>query len=359
MDVRNRGELVSDAIRHPRVLVISLGGTIASSNADASSGVVTPSLSARDLVEAVTQLDELATVETVGFRQIPSGDLTLGDLVELAALIDVRLAGDVDGVVVTQGTDTIEESAFALDLLVHSSLPVVVTGAMRNPTQAGPDGPANLLAAVRVAASIQARGLGTLVVFNDEIHAARFVRKTHSTSPATFHSPNAGPIGWVVEDRVRIVLRVDRLSTVGPLDGADVAPVALLKCTIGDEGRLLRELVSSGYRGVVIEGFGGGHVPSAMVPAIEALAQQIPVVLASRTGSGELLAKTYGFRGSETDLLSRGVQSAGVLDGLKSRVLLSLAIAASDNASVREATFVRVRDCVAGERDPAALSASD
>src|SRR3954469_5393073 len=225
-----------------RVSVFSLGGTIASTNAaGASSGGVVPQLGAGDLVRAVPQLKETAELETVAFRQVPSGDLTLGDLRALAAEISARFDGGADGVVVTQGTDTIEETSFALDLLVRGPRPVVVTGAMRNPTLAGPDGPANLLAAVQVAASPAAAGLGTVVVLNEEIHAARFVRKTHTSSPATFGSPTVGPVGWVVEGRPRIALRPPVLNG-GRAGAGAVPPVALLTASLGDDGRLVGEL---------------------------------------------------------------------------------------------------------------------
>jgi L-asparaginase len=158
-------------------------------------------------------------------------------------------------VVVTQGTDTIEETAFALDLLVDGPGPVVVTGAMRNPTLAGPDGPANLLAAVQVAAAPQ--GAGVLVVANDEIHAARFVRKTVTTSPATFRSTSASPVGWVVEGRCRMEFRVPPLDTAGLSTVDEVPPVALLTAMLGDDARLVAEVEQLGYGGLVIEGFGG------------------------------------------------------------------------------------------------------
>jgi len=334
---------VSHATSRARVLVISLGGTIASTS-KASVGGVVPQLSALDLVAAVPLLSDVADIETMSFRQVPSGDLGLDDLVALAQRIDESVAEGVSGVVITQGTDTIEETAFALDVLLEVEAPVVVTGAMRNPTLASPDGPGNLLAAVKVAASTSARGLGCLVVMNDEVHAARFVRKSNSSSLATFQSPNAGPVGWVSEERVRILLRCEPLATIALAADADVAPVALVSCALGDDGRTLGGLLALGYRGAVIDAFGAGHVPSTMVPVIEELARAVPVVLCSRTGSGEVLAHTYGFPGSESDLLRRGVTSGGVLDARKARVALSLALSTSLDLDEARGLFVRVRD---------------
>lgn len=321
---------MNDQADLPEVVVFSLGGTIASTNTGGggAAGGVTPRLGAAELVEAVPQLRNVARLETVAIREVASGDLTLPDLVALAKEIDKRLDAGFAGVVVTQGTDTIEETSFALDLLVRGSAPVVVTGAMRNPTLAGADGPGNLLAAVQVAAAPQAAGQGVLVVLNDEIHAARFARKTHTSSPSTFRSETAGPIGWVVESKVRIGLRVPALPRIVPSrPEGELPPVALLTCALGDDLRLLAHVGEAGYRGLVIQGFGGGHVPAAAVSALEELAAEIPVVLGSRTGSGEALTSTYGFPGSERDLLSRGLIPTGFLDGPKARIFLSLVLA--------------------------------
>jgi L-asparaginase len=332
----------------PRVTVFSLGGTIASTNAGSgAAGGVAPRLGARNLVEAVPQLQEVAELETVTFRQTASGDLTLQDLIALAAEIADRFDAGASGAVVTQGTDTIEETSFALDLLVGSRRPVVVTGAMRNPTLAGPDGPANLLAAVQVAAAPEAAGLGTLVVFNDEIHAARFVRKTHTSSPATFRSPTAGRLGWMIEGRPRITFRAPALAGAPlGLDGQEVPAVALLTSALGDDSRLIAQVEALGYAGLVLEAFGGGHVPAHVVPALEDLASRLPVVLASRTGGGEVLQGTYGFPGSERDLLSRGLIPAGFLDGLKARILLSLLLAAGADLDRARTAFEQVNASV-------------
>ena len=321
----------------PRVAVISLGGTIASTGADASAGV-TPRLSGRDLVEAAPKVRDIADVETVEFRRVPSGDLTILDMVALARAVEGLFDDGVDGVVVTQGTDTMEETSFAIDVLVRSTRPVVFTGAMRNPTTLGADGLSNLVGAVRVAASSDAMGLGTLVVFNDEVHAARFVRKSHTSSTATFQSPNCGPLGWIIEDRVRVVAKVSPLASIGEVVTGDVPEVALLTMTLGDDARLVARVQEAGYAGAVIEGFGGGHVPARAVAAIATLATHMPVVLASRTKSGEVLRVTYGFDGSERDLLSRGLVSGGSLDALKARVLLSLIL--SSRRGLDEVTSV-------------------
>ena len=169
----------------PRVSVFSLGGTIAM-GASAPGRGVSLSHSAEMLVEAVPALAAIADIEALSFRQLPSPDITIDDLQALAGAINQRLDDGVRGIVVTQGTDTIEESAFVIDRLVQNDVPVVFTGAMRNPTMAAPDGPANLYHAVIVSLEQQARSIGTMVVMNDEIHAARYVQKLHTTSPAAF-----------------------------------------------------------------------------------------------------------------------------------------------------------------------------
>ncbi|MBV8397846.1 MAG: asparaginase [Acetobacteraceae bacterium] len=310
--------------QRPRIAVFSTGGTIASVSTDDSTAA--PRLTAEDLLSAVPQLGEIGDLEGVGFRQLASSELTVADMIALAHEIGRTIA---TGAVVTQGTDTLEETAFALDLLWDGEAPVVLTGAMRNPALPGADGPANLLAAALVAASPLARGLGALVVFNDEVHLPLFVRKTHTTNPATFRSLLTGPIGWIVEGRPRIALRPAVRHHIGIASVPEmIPPVALVKATIGDDGRLLGAVGSLGYQGLVIEATGGGHVPHAMVEPLASLARSVPVVLASRTGAGELLRHTYGFPGSETDLLNRGLIHAGILDGPKARVLLTLLLIA-------------------------------
>lgn len=309
-----------------RVVVFSLGGTIAMTG-DAGSPVV-PALTAADLVASVPGLAETGVdIAVHDFRSVPGASVSLADLTALVAAAHRAVDDGADGVVVTQGTDTIEESAFALDLLWLRDAPLVVTGAMRNPTMAGADGPANLLAAVTTAAAPAARRLGCLVTFCDEIHSARWVRKTHTTSPGAFRSPNTGPIGIVTEGHALIPLRPARYPF--RLEVADPVAVrtAVLPVVIGDDGATLRQ-AGLGLDGLVIAGFGAGHVPSATVATITELAAVMPVVLASRVSAGPILTRTYGFAGSESDLLSRGLISAGSLDCFKARILLHLLLAA-------------------------------
>ncbi|OYV60415.1 MAG: hypothetical protein B7Z69_04210 [Actinobacteria bacterium 21-73-9] len=315
-----------------------MGGTIASVAPAPGAGVM-PALEAGDLARAVGELDGVeVSARTV--RLMPSASFAFEDVLALAHEVETALAEGAAGVVVTQGTDDLEEMAFALDLLVDDLRPVVVTGAMRAADAPGADGPANLRAAVLVAASPQARGLGALVVMDDEVHAARFVRKTHASRPSAFTSPEAGPLGRLIEAEVRFVTRVAPLS-LGARVGA-VPPVALVRCALGDDGRLVGVLLDQGYRGLVVEGMGGGHVPAPMVGPLEALAREVPVVLATRTGSGSALRHSYGFSGSEIDLLARGVVSAGALEGLKARLALALALGSSDDRALVEARFAAV-----------------
>lgn len=308
----------------PRVAVFSLGGTIAM--ATQPDGTVAPALSGDDLLAAVPQLGEVdADLEIHDFRRLPGASLSFDDLFSLSAAIREAIEQGANGVVVTQGTDTIEETAYFLDLRCPGLAPIVVTGAMRNPTMAGADGPANILAAVRAAAAPQTPWR-SLVVFADEIHAANEVRKTHSTSVTAFTSW-PGPIGFVAEDRVHIQ------GTASPSARITTEPVcnvhtALVTIALGDDGSVI-EGIGAYVEGLVVAAFGAGHVPSACVPVLEKLAARIPVILATRTGRGPVLRKTYGFPGSESDLLGRGLISAGTLDPAKAKVLLHTALMTS------------------------------
>jgi L-asparaginase len=266
-------------------------------------------------------------------------------LIGLAGELREAFAAGLDGAVVVQGTDTIEETAFLLDLLVPADAPLVVTGAMRGPQAPGADGPANLLAAVTVAASPQARGLGTLVVLNDQVHAARFVTKAHTALPSAFASPLTGPLGLVAEGRAAIHLRPRRTEAIALPPGAPGqadSQVALLRMTLGDDDRLLRALPALGYRGAVIEGMGAGHVPAGVVEACAALAGRMPVVLASRVHAGPAFTQTYAYPGAEVDLLGRGLIPGGSIGGPKARLLLSLLLRTGlAGAALREAFAAR------------------
>jgi L-asparaginase len=313
--------------RDRSVAVFSLGGTIAMT-ADPATGAVVPALSARQLLESVPGLAALGvSLRVHDVRNLPGASLSLADLGALHRAIAAETAGGTDGIVVVQGTDTIEETAFYLDLLHRCDIPVVVTGAMRNPTQPGPDGPANLHAAIVTASSPLLRGAGCVVVLGDEIHAARTVTKSHTTSPAAFTSPGSGPLGLVAEGQVWLHHGLPYRIAAQLPEGVvrDGVRVLLHTVTLGDDGLLL-DLLLDGTddrcHGLVVAGFGVGHVPQRLVPPLERLAARIPVVLTSRTGAGPVLARTYGFPGSERDLLSRGLIRGGDLSPYKARLLL-------------------------------------
>jgi L-asparaginase len=310
-----------------RVHVVTLGGTIAMTDPDGSGA--TPTMDAEALTRSVPGLAETAEISTETFRQVPGAHLALQDLVALARRLHHVIDDGCDGVVVTQGTDTVEESAFALDLLTNRAAPVVLTGAMRPPAQAGSDGAANLLNAVRVAASPAARGLGVMVTLDDLVHAARFVHKAHTSRPSSFASPTAGPLGWVAEDRVRLPLRLANRVHIDIPEGRDLPRVLLTRVVMADD---LGMVADSACDGLVVEGFGVGHTPRNAAEELIKTASRIPVVLASRTGAGETFRNTYGFPGSEQDLLSQGLIPAGILDGPKARILLACGLAADWSA---------------------------
>ncbi len=310
--------------RHPRVLVAALGGTI--SAAPDAQGRNVPVRNAADLVDIVPGAKEVAEVVAVDVDRISSRAIGPADMCRLAHEIEARTREGCDGVVVTHGTDTMEETAYALALMLEVDMPVVITGAMRLPHEAGTDGPANLLAALQTSVTAEVASLGPVVIMHDEIHLARTAVKAHTSRVAAFSSPGFGPAGYISEGRVylnSLPTGSDYLGLPGELDGR----VELIWVAAGADG-LLVDAAASVAQGLVIAGTGGGHVPPPMADSLHAAVERgLSVVLASRTGSGPLLENTYGGAGSETHLREIGVRAAGMISPLKARLRLMVGLA--------------------------------
>lgn len=308
------------------VVLCSLGGTVQCASRD--DGGVFPSAEHGRLVSSAGTVPAGVRVRAVPMGQLPSAALDLPDLIRVLDRLAPLLDSGAAGVVVTMGTDMLEEAAFALDLLWDRDAPLVVTAAMRHPGRAGADGPANLRAAFQIAISPAARGSGCVVVVNEEIHAAWQVQKSHTSLASAFRSAHSGPLGWVAEDRVRFAAAPPDRPLLAGADPSCVPPVALLRAGMGDAPRLVGVLVEQGYSGLVVEAAGGGAVPPDWAGPLGAVAARMPVVYASRTAGGAALRGTYAGPGSERDLRERGLHPAGMLDGLKARVLLRLLLSA-------------------------------
>jgi L-asparaginase len=306
-----------------RILVITTGGTIAMKR-DQNVGGAIPILMGEDLLAAVPP--GLAELEFEEHCHLPSAHFTLDTVWTLKERVATAIArADVDGVVVTHGTDVLEETAYLLDLTVPGDKPIVLTGAMRTASDLGYEGYANLAAAIRVAADDEARDLGALAVMNDEIHAARFVTKTHTLSPATFKSLGHGPLGRVDGDRVVIAQRVTRSLVECEVWETDVV---LLKLAVGMDRGLLEYVLQRGAKGVVLEALGGGRVPPWWLPTVrQAVKDDVAVVIASRCPAGRIW-DGYGYEGAYKELRSLGALFANGLNGQKARIRLMCVLGA-------------------------------
>ena len=314
----------------PRVQVIALGGTISATSDERGYGV--PVRDASDIVASVPEAGEIAEISAADVKQVSSRAITPADMCSLAHEIYAAVGEGCDGVVVTHGTDTMEETAYALALQLDVGVPVVLTGAMRLAHEAGADGPANLIAALRVAATPEAAALGPVIVMHDEIHTARWVTKVHTSRVAAFSSPGFGPVGYVAEGNVHLHARRTGRDYLGVPDRLDKR-VEIIWVSAGVDG-LLVDAAASAAQGLVIAGTGGGHVPPAMTESLRAAVERgLPVVLASRCISGPVLEATYGGVGSETYLRAIGLHSVGALAPLKARLRLLTALALGKSAA--------------------------
>ncbi len=332
----------------PRIHILALGGTIAT-RPDAT-GAMQMGLGADDLVGAVPLLASVAEIEAETVSRVGSHSLSFDQIQALA----IKIRGlKADGIVVTQGTDTLEETSFLLDLLLDLDKPVIVTAAMRNPSLTSPDGPGNLLAAVRVAADpwvrAHAKALGVVVAMLDEVYAASDVLKVHPTRINAFASTQTGPLAALVEDRIvpmALPVRDAIVAAKKHLGGAKegkAAPVALFWMSLDESGRLLDAVTAAsdhlGYRGAVIGAMGGGHTPERATDSVLKLAAAMPTVVAPRAGGGPLLRQTYGGPSSEIGLRKGGLIWGGRLHPLKARVLLETCLRAGLSRAIVTEVF--------------------
>ena len=314
------------------VAVVSTGGTIASTG-EADEGV-SPELTGADLVAAVPGLGEVTEVVTRDFTNVPSPHLTIEDYRDLVDLLDgLDADGGIDGVVVTEGTDVLEETAYFVDLCYDGATPVAFTGAMRNPSMASPDGPANLLAGVRTVLDARDRDVGVLVVFNDRVHAAREATKTNSMNVDTFRSPEFGPLAVLDESRLtwrREPTDVDPTFDVDPERLTN--DVAAVTVTADMPDRPFAAAAEGAA--VCFAATGAGHVPLTIVPALEDLAGAgLPLVATTRCPEGRLARETYGFPGSEATLVELGCYFSDLnLQKTRIRTIVALAAGRLDDA---------------------------
>ena len=289
------------------VLVLATGGTIAMSGARA-----VPSEGPSELLDAAG----LTGVHSRELLGVPGPQIGLADAL-LVARTAAQEAATGKGVVVTHGTDTLEETAVLCDLLHASDAPIVFTGAIRPASAPGADGPANLMDAVAVAGAAQSAGLGCVVVFGGEIHAARGVRKVDSAGPSAFGSPGGGPLGRVVEGRLALRARPVRPEHALAPERLDFH-VPVVVAALGDGLALL----DAPADGAVVATLGGGHLSPAALEQVRAAAQRMPIVLAVRPERGAMLTSTYGFHGAEGDLRASGAIPAGALSPQAARMKL-------------------------------------
>lgn len=314
------------ALDRPCVVLLTLGGAVTSTGGSRHLHSTADGAALVAPLPAHAEGQVLVLPRTV--RQVPSTFLTFEDIAELADEVDRHRREGAQGIVVAAGADTLEEVAFGLDLLLDADTPVVLTAALRPAGHAAADGIPNLVAAAQVAAHPQARGRGALVVAEETIHAARFLRRAWTmvgggALPALISAPG-GPLGWVAEGVPTFVSTVPPLLTLPRAWVEPSARVAVVEAGLDVDGALVDAAVHSGFSGIVVAAMGGGHVTPAMAESLASAASRVPVVLTSRAMGGPILRRSYGFAGSETDLLGRGVLWGGWLSPVQARVALTL-----------------------------------
>ncbi|WP_276248079.1 asparaginase [Haladaptatus sp. YSMS36] len=312
----------------PHIAVLSTGGTIASTGTDKGA---TPTRAGDELVEAVPGLTDHADISVEEVAQISSFALGFDTMATIVRRVRELAAEGVDGVVVTHGTDTMEESAYFVDVVAGDTIPVVFTGAQRRGDEPGADGPANLLTAVRAASHERVREAGgAYIAFADSLYSARTVTKGHTSNLDTFYAPDAGPVANVLRGYVRFFREPGSESVSIP--ATDVtARVEMVKSAAGVDGWQIERALEDGVSGIVLEGMGlGNTTPGLETAAAEAIDRGVPVVVTSRCHGGAVNG-IYGKEGGARTLEEHGAILGGDLPAQKARITLALALSATDD----------------------------
>jgi L-asparaginase len=307
----------------PVVVFIATGGTIAM-KIDPVKHAPVPAISGEDLLATVPEVSKYATVEVKNVSNVPSDYMDPVRWTALTREVNSALArSEVAGVIISHGTDTLEETAYWLDLTVDSDKPVVLIGAQRNASESDFDGPRNLLNAVRIAVDPQSKGKGAMLAMNSQINSARDVTKTHTSSVETFKSGDFGFLGEVDFDRIvywRAPLRRQHL----PIKTDSMPYIEIVPMYGGADGYLIKAALDHGAKGLVVEGLGWGNVNKPMYAAIkDAIAKGVPVVITSRVPNGRVLPN-YGWEGGGKTLVDAGAVMGDDLSPQKARILLML-----------------------------------
>ena len=312
----------------PVVRLIATGGTIAM-KIDPVKKAPVPAISGEDLLATVPEIGKVARVEVENLANVPSDYMDPALWSQLTARVEAALARpEVAGVIVSHGTDTLEETAYWLDLTVASEKPIVLIGAQRNASEADFDGPRNLLNAARICVSPEARGKGAMIALNNQINAAREAVKTDTWNTETFKSGDYGFLGEADEDRVIFYRAPLRRKHIALVKGAKLLPVEIIAMYGGADGSLLRAAVAQGAKGIVVQALGWGNVNIPMHDAIaEAIKQGVPVVISTRVWNGRVLPH-YGYKGGGKMLREAGAVMADNLSPQKARIVLLLALQA-------------------------------
>ena len=306
--------------------ILFTGGTI-SMQRDAVAGGNVPAHSGEALVRLAPGIARIAPVRIEDWARMPACHFDQARLWALRERVRALSAsGEVSGIVITHGTDILEETAYLLDRTLHRRIPVAITGAMRTSSDEGWDGPRNLRDAVAVAASAASAGRGTMVVFAGQVFAGRTAAKSHATDPDAFSAPHSGPIGRVADGKVTFSVEPSRGGT--PLEPTSLhARVAHVPSVVGDQGTML-DLARSDHDGVVVEAFGSGNMPPGAVPAMRRwIDEGKPVVLASRCWWGQV-TPVYAFEGGGARTTAMGAIPAGPRTPAQARMELTIALSA-------------------------------
>ena len=305
-----------------KILVVSIGGTI-SMTKNKTGGIVS-NVSIESILKTVPNISSLAIIDTICPFICPASSIQLEKFLSLIIDLEKKLNSDYDGALIIQGTDTIEETSFLIDILIKTNKPIVVTGAMRGHDMLSADGPSNLYCSLMTLLHPDTFAKGTLVVLNETIHSARFVIKTDTSKLDAFKSPSFGPIGSIIEGKVIFFTSAYKKININIPSKFKFGKIPILTFGIGDDPKLFEAASKIDYDGFVLQATGAGHIPSSIVPSIAKVTRHKPVVLSTRVLSGKVFNSTYGFPGSEIDLIKKGVITSGFLNAPKSRILLSV-----------------------------------